>query len=250
MREAPTEASVGGLYGYTLDGLRWLTVDGPTKDITLLSRNGSINNSADNSSVINWFGTSGNVSFKGVIAPMVDNSKSCGSASFRWSQVYAATGTINTSDEREKSKPVPITDAVLDAWGDVSVIAFQWLSMIAEKGASARWHFGVIAQQVRDAFESHGIDGTKFGLLCYDEWDDVYEPVTEIRDVVIREEVSEGEWVERIVKETHETGEQRLVLAAGNRWGVRPDQCAWLEAAYQRRRCDRIEERLEILESK
>jgi hypothetical protein len=248
MRETAGSSGLGGWSDYTLDGTQIFDVNGQTKNILFNANNGGIN-FTDGSSVISWFGNSGTVNFKGIIAPMVDNSKSNGTAPFRWSQIYAATGTINTSDEREKSKPAPITDAVLDAWGDVSVIAFQWLNMIAEKGDDARWHFGVIAQQVRDAFESHGIDGTKFGLLCYDEWDDVYEPVTEIRDVVIREEVSEGEWVERVVKETHETGEQRLVLAAGNRWGVRPDQCAWIEAAYQRRRCDRIEERLSKLES-
>jgi hypothetical protein len=36
-----------------------------------------------------------------------DNTASCGKASLRWSVVYAATGTINTSDAREKT---PVTD--------------------------------------------------------------------------------------------------------------------------------------------
>ena len=35
----------------------------------------------------------------------------------------------------------------------------------------ARWHIGVIAQQVKDAFESEGLDPFCVWHLCYDEWD-------------------------------------------------------------------------------
>lgn len=151
--------------------------------------------------------------------PNVDATTNIGSAAKRWNVVYASTGAINTSDGREKSVPKRIDDDVLDAWGDVQLICFQWLSMIQQKSEDvARWHFGVIAQQVRDAFLSRGIDGTKYGLLCYDEWEDKYEK--------------------------DEDGNDVLVQKAGSRWGIRPDQCLFLEAAYQRRRCERIEARL------
>ena len=144
--------------------------------------------------------------------PNGDNNQALGRTAFRWSTVYAGTGTINTSDAREKTAPLPIDDSVLDAWGDVQLITFQWLESIRLKGEDgARWHFGVIAQQVRDAFDAHGLDGTRYGLLCYDEW---------------------------------ESGE------AGNRWGIRPDQCLFLEAAYQRRNHQRLLARIEALEAK
>lgn len=142
------------------------------------------------------------------VRPGVDNSVNCGTASIRWKQMYAGAGAINTSDGREKTAPTPIDDAVLDAWGKVQIIAFQWLQSLRNKGDDARWHFGVIAQNVRDTFLACGIDGAKYGLLCYDEWAATQE------------------------------------VAAGNRWGIRPDQCYFLEAAYQRRRADRIEARL------
>lgn len=185
------------------------------------------------------------------ISPTDDNVKAVGQPSNRCSVFYAGTGAINTSDGREKTKPLPIDDVVLDAWEGVQVIGYQWLSAIQAKGEDvARWHFGVIAQQVRDAFIACGLDGTHYGLLCYDEWDDVYEPEVEMREVIYREEVSEGNFVERVVQERHETGSMLLVIPAGNRWGIRPDQCAWLEAAYQRRRSDRIEARLAKLEAR
>lgn len=200
----------------------------------------------------------------GAIIPYADGASNVGMNAARFGTIFAQTGTINTSEATEKCAPVEISvlseqlsqdaDAILDAWGDVSVIAFRWLSSLAEKGAgeggdSARWHFGVIAQQVRDAFLAHGIDGTRFGLLCYDEWDDVTRPVIATREVVIADMV-DGEEVSRTERLEYETGEMEVVFPAGSRWGIRPDQCAWLEAAYQRRRCDRIEERLSSLETR
>ena len=157
----------------------------------------------------------------GSTRPFEDGTKTLGGASYRWSTVYATTGTINTSDAREKTAPLAIDDVVLDAWGDVQLVTFQWLDAVRLKGTdTARWHFGVIAQQVRDAFSARGLDGTRYGLLCYDEWD--------ASDAVFDED---GNVVQEAVE-------------AGNRWGIRSDQCLFLEAAYQRRRCDLIEARL------
>ncbi|ELK1314925.1 tail fiber domain-containing protein [Escherichia coli] len=170
--------------------------------------------------------------------PMIDNDLTCGASAFRIKEYFGVTGAINTSDAREKTAPAAINDAVLDAWGDVQFITFQWLEAIRAKGEdSARWHFGVIAQQVRDAFIAHGLDGTRYGLLCYDEWEDKFEP-----EVLVRENPETGDL------EEYHTGEMTQVMEAGNRWGIRPDQCLFLEAAYHRRRCDRIEARLEKLE--
>ncbi|WP_157839659.1 tail fiber domain-containing protein, partial [Comamonas testosteroni] len=170
------------------------------------------------------------------VVTSLDNTVALGQPSLRYSVLYAGTGTINTSDSREKTEPEKISDEVLDAWGDVQFIAYRWLHMVAEKGDSARVHYGLIAQQVRDAFIARGLDGTRYGLLCYDSWPDKYESVRESR------------FNQSGVEELHETGEQRLVLAAGDRWGIRPDQCLFLEAAYQRRRSSRMEIRLKRLE--
>lgn len=174
--------------------------------------------------------------------PFADNAYSIGTASLRFSNVFAATGTINTSDARYKTAPADISDAVLDAWGDVQIIGFKWLQSELEKGDNARWHYGLIAQQVRDAFAAHGLDGTKFGLLCHDEWGDEFEPIMASRQVIDDKGIESTE--------EYDTGEKRLIVAAGDRWGIRPDQCLFLEAAYQRRRADRIESRISAIESR
>lgn len=200
---------------------------------------------------------SGRTEFRNSPVSSVDNTASLGTATNRWSVVYAGTGTINTSDAREKTSPLQIDDAVLDAWGDVQLITFQWLESVMKKGDDSRWHFGVIAQQVRDAFEARGLDGTRYGLLCYDEWGDEYAPVMAMRDVErqVIEVIGlddDGTPIEKITKiieqEEYDTGEVRLVRAAGNRWGIRADQCLFLEAAYQRR--ERARDREEFAQFK
>ncbi|MDF2414659.1 phage tail protein [Aeromonas sp. 1HA1] len=169
--------------------------------------------------------------------PGVDDTTVLGRNVSRFKTGYFASNIIVTSDEREKSRPFDIEDAALDAWGDVSIIVYQWIESIIHKGEeSARWHYGVIAQQVRDAFKNRGLDGTKYGLLCYDEWPDKYVSVYE------SVEVEDGKFIQV------ETGEKIQTQIAGNRWGLRPDQCFWIEAAYQRRQMKRIESRLALLE--
>lgn len=174
------------------------------------------------------------------IGPASDNNMTAGTATLRYSTVYAGTGAINTSDEREKTELLPIDDAVLDVWASMQFGVFQWVESIRLKGKDvARWHFGLIAQQVRDAFTTAGLDGTRYGLLCYDEWEDEFEPVIDFRH---NPETNEFE--------PYDTGDEQLSTAAGNRWGIRPDQCLFLEAALQRRNYHTLSARVEALEGK
>ena len=51
---------------------------------------------------------------------------------------------------------------------------------------------------------------------------------------------------QRLVKEAYTV----QTVAAGNRWGLRPDQCMWLLAAAARRRAERAEDRIRVIEEK
>jgi hypothetical protein len=106
--------------------------------------------------------------------PTTDNAVSCGGPSpNRWSVVYAATGTINTSDARSKEQVRAISAAeratAMQIKGMLS--AFKISDAVAQKGDGARIHFGVIAQDVRDAFVSNGLDPHAYGMFCHDSWD-------------------------------------------------------------------------------
>jgi hypothetical protein len=97
--------------------------------------------------------------------PVADNTTTLGSASFRWSVVYAGTGTINTSDEREKQDIRPISEKELAVAVKLKglVRACRW------KSNPDKFHFGVIAQQVEGAFVSEGLNASDYGLIAIDD---------------------------------------------------------------------------------
>jgi hypothetical protein len=109
----------------------------------------------------------------GIVHPGADNTQTLGAASFRWSVVYAGTGTINTSDEREKQQISALDDAerrVAVALKGL-VKKYKYNDAVAIKGPDARIHVGVIAQEVVAAFAAEGLDATRYALLCHDTWE-------------------------------------------------------------------------------
>lgn len=110
--------------------------------------------------------------FSTVLRVATDNTINLGSASNRMATIYAGTGAINTSDEREKEQFRVLAAAekrvALAIKG--SMRAFKFRDAVAKKGAAARWHVGVGAQTVAAAFQAEGLDPDDYGLFCYDEW--------------------------------------------------------------------------------
>lgn len=120
----------------------------------------------------------------GTLQPGSDNSYDIGAAAMRVKLIYAATGTINTSDMRDKNWLGAPTAAELNAARRIAAELgfYQWLDAIAQKGSEgARRHFGVRAQAVWAIMSEEGlvdpvdIDGrpgfTPYGFLCWDEWE-------------------------------------------------------------------------------
>jgi hypothetical protein len=157
--------------------------------------------------------------------PLTTSGLSLGKAGNLWSQVFAATSTISTSDERFKTDIKAIPDKVLDAWQAVEFQMFRMKEAKASKGKEARWHFGVIAQRVKAAFEEAGLDAFAYGLLCYDEW-----------------EAQEG-------AEDEETDQVVPAVKAGDRYGIRYEEALVLESALMRRTQTLLTDRLEKLEA-
>lgn len=150
--------------------------------------------------------------------PAADNIYTLGVASARWSTVYAATGTINTSDERSKDQITDLNDAERRVAVRIKglIKTFKFKDAIAEKGDEARIHAGVVAQDVADAFKAEGLDPSRYALFCHDTWEDQYEPVFEEREV-------SDETTGLARTEKHKVGD-RLVMPAGDRYGVRYEE--------------------------
>ncbi|ODU71348.1 MAG: hypothetical protein ABT11_04055 [Novosphingobium sp. SCN 66-18] len=200
--------------------------------------------------------------------PILDNTYALCWAGARATQVFAATGTINTSDEREKDWRGAPNDAELRAArriaGEIGV--YRWLDAVAAKGDKARLHIGVRAQRVWAIMAEEGLvdpigaDGrpgeTPYAFLCWDEWGDVwedeYEDVTVSHPVLVGEKVSsvlgaDGKPIREPVFKDQEqksrvaTGNKVLVTAAGNRFGLRVDQLALFLIAAQEQRLAALE---------
>lgn len=152
-----------------------------------------------------------------LIRPGNDNACSLGQAANRWSTVFAGTGTINTSDAREKTWRGTMTEAERAAAIEIAAELgfFQWNEAIEQKGADrARIHFGVRAQRVWEIMAAHGLvdpirDGrpgrTPYAFLCFDRWEDQWE-----------DQPGEDEAGKPLAP--------RLAVAAGSQFGVRHDQ--------------------------
>jgi hypothetical protein len=107
----------------------------------------------------------------GSFSSSVDNTMSCGTSGFRWTTVYATTGTINTSDANQKTEIVDLTEAELAVAKRIKGLfkTFKFKDAVAAKGAGARKHVGVIAQDVQAAFEAEGLNANDYGVFCSDE---------------------------------------------------------------------------------
>jgi hypothetical protein len=102
--------------------------------------------------------------------PLTDNSHKLGAASFRWSEVFAANGTINTSDAREKQQVRDLSAAELATAQQLKgkIKAFKWNEAVERKGDAARIHFGAMAQDVAAVFQDNGLDPEHYGIFCRD----------------------------------------------------------------------------------
>jgi hypothetical protein len=105
---------------------------------------------------------------------LTDDVIDIGTATYRFDDVYATNGTINTSDRNEKQD----IEALSDAEQRVAVACkgllrkFRWKSSVADKGDDARIHFGIIAQDLQDAFTAEGLDAGRYGMFINSTWTD------------------------------------------------------------------------------
>ena len=101
-----------------------------------------------------------------------DNSIDLGSSAVRFDDIYATNGTIQTSDRNEKQDIAELSGAETR----VAVAAkgllrkFKWRDAVASKGADARTHFGIIAQDLQDAFTAEGLDASDYAMFISTTW--------------------------------------------------------------------------------
>ncbi|MCZ0886518.1 tail fiber domain-containing protein, partial [Raoultella ornithinolytica] len=95
---------------------------------------------------------------------------SIGTTSLPINNIYLQNSPIIISDATHKVSAQDVEALLISAVGSVKFQMWKMKKAVAEKGEdAARWHVGVIAQQVRDALTAAGLDWTSYGLITYEE---------------------------------------------------------------------------------
>jgi len=160
--------------------------------------------------------------------PGSDNLYDLGTASFRWDDVYATNGTIQTSDANEKQQIAALTDAEMVAAKAISAgfKTFKWNDIVEEKGDAARIHSGVIAQEVEQALTDAGLDAGDYAFFISNAW---WETQTEVPAVEATEAYTRIDTY-LTLEEAPEGATER------NRKGIRyPELLAFVGAATEQR---------------
>jgi hypothetical protein len=187
------------------------------------------------------FAASKNASFGGNASPSTANNGSLGTVSTPWANGAMQTAMTITSDEITKTRPFVITEAMLDAWGEVDWVSYQIISRIIEKGDDkARWHVGVIAQRVKEAFARHGLNAHDYAFFCFDKWE-YQHAITQDHPAEFNDdgECIQEAWTEVVKPE----------LQAGELYSIRYEEALALEAALQRRNYQHLLTRIAELEA-
>lgn len=139
--------------------------DTDDNDVGQISYNHSVNTltlTAGTVNVVNVIATSCN--------PGADNLFSLGDAGNRWTQVFAVSGTINTSDAREKHSIEDINGAFARRLVDnITPRSYVW-----NREDAVGTHYGFIAQEIEEVIRAEGLHANEFAPLHYDYANDRY----------------------------------------------------------------------------
>ena len=157
----------------------------------------------------------------------IDNYVNIGTFSFRFDDIYATNGTIQTSDINEKQQIASLTDAEITAAKAISKLfkTFKWNDSVAEKGDEARTHTGVIAQEVEQAMTDAGLNAGDYAFFISTTWWETQTEVPAVEAVEAQDAVYEDVIIPAVEEALDEEGnvvteaqpertEQRLVSEA------------------------------------
>ena len=197
------------------------------------------------------------------VYPFEDNVIGLGSYNRRWTNIYASSGTVQTSDARHKSAVVALSENEIAAASQLAreIGKYRFLDAVREKGAAARQHIGMTVQRAIAVMESHQLDPLAYGFICYDEWDEkttehpaiplpdnIYPPVVHHHTATDTAEAYDDVLTEGYAKPGAVQAARTEIQAAGSIYSFRPDELNLFIARGQAARQDQLEARLTALE--
>ena len=123
----------------------------------------------------------------GMLVPGQDDNWDLGKAGARWDDIYASSGTVNSSDRNQKSNIQP-SDLGLAFINSLIPSSYKFIS-----GSVGRTHYGLIAQDVEttlDSFDKTSYDfaglitGSNYGLRYHEFISPMIKAIQELSDKV------------------------------------------------------------------
>lgn len=117
--------------------------------------------------------TVGSISSGGDIKPQYNETVAdLGDGTKRWDDIFLVNSPNVASDGNIKTNVQELSEAELRVASKAKLLVrkFQFIDAIDKKGEeNARYHIGVIAQDLHALFEEEGLDAFEYGILCYDD---------------------------------------------------------------------------------
>ena len=166
-----------GTLGVTSTGSEKFRVD--ANGLTVGSKTSS--SGYDFKVVGDWY-SDGNAEMKSTY-PVITDIYPLGQASKAWRDVYTLNAVTVTSDRNLKQDITDLSDAELRVAAACKLLLkkYKMKSAVAEKGDNARWHFGMIAQDVEAAFSAEGLDAGDYGVFIKEEWWEATETIPAVQ---------------------------------------------------------------------
>ena len=92
-----------------------------------------------------------------------DGKVNLGSSGRKWNQLYAANGTISTSDRNKKTNIVDMNSTQEQLFNKLRPVTFE-----LKNGSSGRTHYGFISQDIEDSLSTLNLTGKDFAGFCKD----------------------------------------------------------------------------------
>ena len=239
----------------------WVNRLGNDGDIAVFRKDGTTVGSIGVAASDNFYLAGGSGSTKGIYfneqgmlpantgGALINNAVDIGKNGFRFKDIYATNGTIQTSDANEKQDVAALTATEMLVAARISGLfkTFRWIDSVADKGDNARTHTGVMAQDVQAAFTAEGLDAGDYALFISATW---WETQTDVAAVEADED-NEIEAADAYTRtDTYDTLDEAPEGATEvTSMGIRYPELLSFVGAYNEQRFASIETRLAALEA-
>jgi uncharacterized repeat protein (TIGR02543 family) len=198
------------------------------------SGNYSVKFGVNNNTELAWvYQSGGSTTGTKWFAPTTDKNLLLGSSNYKWTQLYAGTTTISTSDRNEKKDFADFDERYEALFKKLKPQTFKFID-----GTSGRTHSGFIAQDIEESLAEVGLTALDFAGFCKDVKTERFENA-ETGEVTFKEVLDENGNPQHIYSLRYEE------FIALNTYMIQKLQA---EKSELQDKVSRLEERLEKLE--